>query len=475
MMNRRNVLWTAMAAAIASSKAVVATATSASQSVDVISDAAIRQLLIDRIDRIDRDQQSVGMVVGVVTPHRHSIVSYGLRAHPKLATTPETVFNLGSVTKVFTSLLLADTVRRGEVALDDPATKFLPPGLKALQRNGRSITLADLATHTSGLPSSIIAVPSANGAPATKLTVEQAYSSNPDDLYRFLAAYELTQDPGSQYIYSHLGMNLLAHILAVRANSSFAALLEQRILRPLRMKSTGGSQAKLNSSTGHDADLNPLPAEQGFGGAGGLQSSARDMVVFLEAAMGLHRTELTSAFATLLSVQRSTLEPNLKAALGWMVRTVDGRSFVEKGGTSIGFHSYVGYDPTRHVGVVVLSNSVNDIEDVGRHLLDATYPLTKIRRAIAVDPSRLDSYVGRYKLPPSTSVEITRDGDTLLASIDNSPKLKLYREADETFFLKQLDFIVAFQREAGGRVGSFQFLNDYLREKGIKVIAPRVE
>jgi CubicO group peptidase (beta-lactamase class C family) len=471
MINRRNVLWVAVTAAIASSKALAAIATPASQSVDVISDTAIRQILSDRIDR---DQQSVGMVVGIVTPDGHSFVTHGQRSEPKLPITQETVFNLGSVTKVFTSLLLADAVRRGEVALDDPAAKFLPPGLKALQRNGKSITLADLATHTSGLPSSIIALPSASGAPAPKLTVEQAYSSNPDDLFRFLAAYELTQDPGSQYIYSHLGMNLLAHILAVRANSSFGSLLEQRILRPLRMKSTGGT-AKLNSIAGHDADLNSLPAELGLGGAGGLQSSARDMAAFLEAAMGLHRTELTSAFAMLLSVQRPTLEPNLKAALGWMVRTVDGRTFVEKGGTSKGFHSYIGFDPSRRIGVVVLSNSVNDIEDVGRHLLDTTFPLAKIRRAIPVDPSRLDSYVGHYKLPPTTTVEITRDGDTLLASIDNSPKLKLYREADETFFLKQLDFIVAFQREPDGHIGSFQFLNDFLREKGIKVIAPRTE
>src|SRR5208282_2202122 len=112
------------------------------------SDSEIRQILVDRIDV---QQQSVGIVVGVIGPDGRRVIAYGhLEKGDPRPLNGDTIFELGSATKAFTSLLLADMVQRGEVALDDPVTKYLPPGVKMPERNGRSITLVDLATHTSG-------------------------------------------------------------------------------------------------------------------------------------------------------------------------------------------------------------------------------------------------------------------------------------------------------------------------------------
>ena len=116
----------------------------------VPSDSEIRQMLVDRIDV---QHQSIGIVVGVIGPETRRVIAYGhLEKSDPRPLNGDTIFEIGSATKVFTSLLLADIMQRGEVALDDPVAKYLPAGVKIPERNKRSITLVDLSTHTSGLP-----------------------------------------------------------------------------------------------------------------------------------------------------------------------------------------------------------------------------------------------------------------------------------------------------------------------------------
>jgi hypothetical protein len=119
-------------------------------SLSLTSDAQIREILAERVDV---QRRNVGIVVGIVTPGGRRIIPYGRFSHDESrALTGDTVFEIGSVTKVFTSALLADMARRGEVKLTDPVAKYLPATVTIGSNNGRTITLADLATHTSGLP-----------------------------------------------------------------------------------------------------------------------------------------------------------------------------------------------------------------------------------------------------------------------------------------------------------------------------------
>jgi D-alanyl-D-alanine-carboxypeptidase/D-alanyl-D-alanine-endopeptidase len=116
----------------------------------VPTDSDIRQILKDRIDRY---RQSVGLVAGVIEPTGRRVVAYGtLDQSSRQPVDGDTIFEVGSVTKVFTAVILADMVQRQEVALGDPASKYLPVGVTLPERGGRQITLLDLATHTSGLP-----------------------------------------------------------------------------------------------------------------------------------------------------------------------------------------------------------------------------------------------------------------------------------------------------------------------------------
>jgi D-alanyl-D-alanine-carboxypeptidase/D-alanyl-D-alanine-endopeptidase len=199
------------------------------QSLPVPSTDEIREILVKRIDQ---QKQAVGIVVGVIEPDGRRIVAYGNLANGDPRTLDgDTIFEIGSVTKVFTSLLLADMANRKEVTLDDPAAKYLPENVKMPERNGKSITLHDLSTHRSGLP------PNPSNL---KLNLRNPYAADysVNDLYQFLSGYELTRDPGSEVEYSNLDAGLLGRLLAYRAGTDYESLIGTRITGPLSMPDT---------------------------------------------------------------------------------------------------------------------------------------------------------------------------------------------------------------------------------------------
>lgn len=201
----------------------VASAAAAQSSSPVPSNEEIRKILTQRIDEA---KQSVGIVVGVIEPSGRRTVSYGALA--KGDTRPlngDTVFEIGSVSKVFTSLLMSDMVQRGEVSLTDPISKYLPVTVKVPERGGRVITLQDLSTHTSGLPR----MPN-NFMPKD---LENPYADySVEQMYQFLSGYTLARDIGAQYEYSNLGGGLLGHLLSRRAGMDTKRLFAPESRRP---------------------------------------------------------------------------------------------------------------------------------------------------------------------------------------------------------------------------------------------------
>ena len=411
----------------------------------VPSDADIRQILVDRIDL---QHQSIGIVVGVIGPEGRRLIAYGhLEKGDLRPLNGDTIFEIGSVTKVFTSLLLADMVQRGEVALGDPVAKYLPPAAKMPERNGRSITLVDLATHTSGLPR----LPS-NMSPKDPDNPYVDYSV--EQLYQFLSAYQLSRDIGSQYEYSNLGGGLLGHVLALRAGMSYEALVESRISTPLGMNSTRitlTAEMKARLAAGHNAALETvenwdLPT---LAGAGALRSTADDLLTFTAANLGYTKSPLAPAMAATLKVRRLTDQPGLEVALGWHIFTTGGKQIIWHNGGTGGYRSFMGFDPIARVGVVVLSNveTAAGVDDIGRHLLDPSVPLLtppKEHKQVGVDSSLFDRYVGRYQLAPDFIITITREGDHLFEQATDQPKFEIFPEGDRDYFLKVVDAQITF-------------------------------
>jgi CubicO group peptidase (beta-lactamase class C family) len=195
----------------------------------------IREILVRRVDL---QKQATGIVVGLIESSGRRLVTYGhlAKGDPR-EVDGDTIFEIGSVSKVFTSLLLADMVHRNEVALDDPAANYLPEHVRMPERSGRSITLRDLSTHRSGLPP----MPG-------NLVAKMAQRKDPDgahlgygvdDLYQFLSSYSLPRDPGSAFEYSNLGAGLLGHLLACRAGTDYESLVRHRNTQPLGKPDTG--------------------------------------------------------------------------------------------------------------------------------------------------------------------------------------------------------------------------------------------
>src|SRR5438105_12399524 len=182
------------------------------------SDVEIRKILAERLGE---NEKAVGIVVGVIDPQGRRIICYGHQnggdARPLDG---DTVFEIASVTKVFTALLLADMVEKNEVALSDPASKYLTAvTIKLPERNGHLITLLDLATHTSGLPFMPADAPPFSDPTAAK------YSTG--DLKRYLASYQLTRDIGSDWDYSNIGYWVLSEALAARTGKDIKDVIRQ--------------------------------------------------------------------------------------------------------------------------------------------------------------------------------------------------------------------------------------------------------
>jgi CubicO group peptidase (beta-lactamase class C family) len=446
-------------------------------------DAEIRAILADRIDV---QHKSVGMVVGIVTPQGRRLVTLGhLNQNDKRPLDGDTVFEIGSVTKIFTALLLSDMAERGEVQLSDPVATYLPPGVRMPEQNGRSVTLVDLATQTSGLPFFPPDIPLNDKARA----IDAAAKYTTGQLWGFLSQWHPTLEIGSKWEYSNVGFGLLGLALANRAGVDYESLIHARITGPLGLESTAiaispGMKSRL--AVGHDDKLQAAPPINmpAFLAAGCLRSTTNDLLTFLEAFMGYRESGLAPAMAAMLKTRRPG--PSFQQALGWWVVSMkegdDG--FVFHGGETPGFSGGIAYDPKTRVGVVVLSNGADDDGGLCWHLMRPAFPVAtsaaenarKTRSEIPIDPKLADSYAGQYKVigGPTDGVVITiehRGADLFFKSPTTPPQgLRLHAADERSFFITEADLQVTFPKDSTGRAPSLT-----IHWAGADVVVPRME
>ena len=437
-------------------------------------DTEIRKILAERVGS---ENSGIGMVVGIIDEKGRRVVAYGALAKgDKRPLNGDTIFEIGSMTKVFTSLVLMDMARKGEVAVTDPVSKYLPATVKVPERNNQKITLQDLSTQSSGLPR----MPS-NFHPKDESNPYADYSVQ--QLYQFLSGYKLTRDIGSQYEYSNLGVGLLGFALTRRAGVDYETMVRSRISKPLGMNSTRVTltpEMKMRLAIGHGPNLIAVSnwdIGAALAGAGALRSSANDILTFLAANLGYSKTPLAAAMAAELSIRRPGGSPDMQIAYGWHVQTRNGNSIVWHNGGTGGYRTYMGFDPKSRVGVVVLSNFSTGPgpDDIGRHLLDASYPLDKVEPVkehieITLDTKVLDNYVGSYQLSPSAILTISREGNQLFGQLTGQQKLELFPEAERRFFLKVVDAQVTFDSGAQGKA-----TQAVLHQNGRDTVAKRVD
>ena len=346
------------------------------------------------IDRLDRNKTNAAMVIGLIDPNGTQFYGYGKLSNSSNATVNEnTIFKIGSITKVFTTILLADMVNKGLINLDDPIEKYLPSHVSVPQFNGHKITVEDLATHTSGLPefpdnycTSFFDLYK-SGVQDTVQFRTDLFNCTKDytfeQLYQALSNFTLTREPGSKAEYSSFGIDLLGHIMTLKSNmSSFDKLVERNIINVLGMNDTGfalSDALKSRLAVGHfnGQELPTMNWSKPIDPSGALHSTASDMLKFLSANMGLIKTKLDNAMQESHLIRHDTgyvLPNNLQASdkddnmgvyigLGWFITTNFGHEVIWHNGATIGgYNAYMAFNLTTERGIVILcSTDTSDI------------------------------------------------------------------------------------------------------------------
>lgn len=394
------------------------------------------------------DGETPGIVLGLLEADGSTrIISYGSGGVNARPLGPRSVFEIGSITKVFTGILLADMVERGEVSLSDPVARYLPEGVRVPSRNGREITLLDLATHRSSLPRmpGNLTVDASN--PYPPYTMEQ--------MYAFLATHELRRDIGSEFEYSNMAVALLGEALARRAGGTWDEVVRQRVLQPLGMNMTStvvaGEMAEWNTQ-GHDEDggVAPYRGWPGLPGMGGLRSNAEDLLRFLAANTGPPASRLERVMRTAHEPRAATGE-NGQIGLNWLIQKSGGGTIVMHGGATAGYQTVIAFDPERGVGVVLLTNAAEFGDDLALDLLRR--PAGPAHREVAVSPDLLRRYAGVYEMAPGRRVVVRLEDDGhLTVQLPRNVRFRMYADSDSTFFLKRTPGAVRFTRHGDGQV-----------------------
>jgi D-alanyl-D-alanine-carboxypeptidase/D-alanyl-D-alanine-endopeptidase len=435
----------------------------------VASDADILAIIKQRVD----EKRSAGIVVGVIDADgRSRVIAYGDPGPGQPALDRNTVFEIGSISKVFTATILADMVKKGQVSLDDPVQKYLPSTVHIPTRNGKAITLGSLSEQNSGLPR----MPG-NFHPADQANPYADYSVQ--QMYDYLSGYSLTRDPGEKFEYSNLGVGLLGHALSRAAGTSYEELVRERVLAPLGMTHTAITLTpwmKSHLALGHDEQGKvvanwDLPT---FAGAGAIRSTMDDMLKFLDANLHPERGPLQQEMA--FAHQERAAAGNMGIGLNWLSIHAGADTIVWHNGGTGGYRSFIGMEPSRKLGVVILTNTTGaGADDIGLHLLNPALPLTPKpappaqHTAIEVGADVLARYVGSYQLAPGLVLEVTMKDGALFVHPTDQATLRLWPESETDFFLKELDAQLSFVRDAQGAVTSA-----VLHQNGQNQTAPKV-
>jgi serine-type D-Ala-D-Ala carboxypeptidase/endopeptidase len=420
----------------------------ATQLPDVLTEAEVQEL--DAMaNAVLEEGLAPNFVVGVLRNGKSAVYGYGSLNEAGDAPDGDTLYEIGSVSKVFTGVLLADAHLRGEFGLEDALADHAPEGTVVPQKGGDPICLWHLATHTSGLNR----MPPGYAPPDR---TDPFAGGTLDDIWAAVAKSKLRRAPLAKVQYSNFAVGLLGHVLAGPTQADYDRRLLERITGPLGMRDTHlalSPERAPRLAQGHDAAIlatNHWTFDV-LGGAGGILSSANDMVRFAQA--NLHPAD--DALGKALKLAQEPLHDMegapISIGLCWHMNSDTG--VLWHNGQTGGYHAFFALKPEHDLAVIVLSGcSDGTTEIVGNRLYQVLMggpdvPAFDLRRSVRVDPEILARYAGEYDLAMAGTFVIEHDAIGLIAKLGDQPALRLYAESETEFFYRAVDARITFEME----------------------------
>ncbi len=323
-------------------------------------------LLIDKVvTDYMRTPANCGLSIAVFKNNETTFYNYGETARDtKQLPNSKSIYEIGSITKVFTGLLLAKAIEDKKVKLEDDIRLYLPSTCKKLMAGNQIITLQHLVTHTSGIPS----VP--DDMFTGKFDSLNPYIHyNKERIIRFLSKLSITEKPGKKMEYSNLGMGLLGIILADVYKQTYEALVQSMIVTPLnlttvKMSLNGNEQSQFVNGYNSDGESTPHWDLGDLCGAGGLRSTPKDMLQFMIANLNATLPFIKVAQQSLFQTERDNI------GMAWVIQKTKARNtLVWHNGGTYGFSSFAGLVKEKNCAVVILSNSGNSVDAMALSIL----------------------------------------------------------------------------------------------------------
>jgi serine-type D-Ala-D-Ala carboxypeptidase/endopeptidase len=411
-------------------------------------------------------QQNYGIAVAWVDAQGAAFFQAGnFSADDKRLITPDTQFEIGSITKVFTALLLAESERAGRVNRNDPAAKFLMPANDPAQAKLAKITLLTLATHSSGLPR----LPSNIGQNPDGAANPYAHYDHAA-LIKALRLHGSVASSGKQVVYSNYGVSVLGEALGAAWGTTYADALHSHVLAPLGLTHTtlamAGRTASPAIAPGHAnraiaSNWTFLAAAP----AGALRSSTRDLAKFLQAVLSEHDTPLASAFAATLTPQMSAPDLGGDMGLGWILYKDGEKSLAWHNGATGGYSSFLGVIRGKGAaGVAVLTNCTENVDDIGMDFLGVKMP-----KPAHTQVSNASEYIGTYTLSAAFQITITEQDGTLYGKATGQSRFAIRKLAPDHFAIVGVPAEITFQRSNGKKITALILHQNGVEQRGVRV------
>lgn len=441
-----------------------------------------------------------GLSIGYIEGDRFGIVHLGSATRSGKNADNLTLYELGSISKVFTGILLADAVLRGQIDLNAPAAVDNAAGIRLPSRDGKPITWLDLSTHRSGLPR----LPG-NFAPADMKDPYRGYDAK--QAAAFVNDYALPRVPGEKQEYSNLGTALLGYLVAQQAGKSYDELLRERITEPLKMTDCAVDRSEAQAkrlAAPHDrvgSVTSPWTFED-LPGAGGIHANMRDMMRLAKAQLEPPAGPVGEAIEFAWKQQRDADKSGPAMGLGWMIAG-DGQTRWHNGGTG-GFHTAIFINRELKAAAIVLCNTSVDqpIDQLAMQIIqkaagqdvqppkpeDAVAaadgdddedekdakaddaPAKGAGKKAVINAKLRGRLVGRYQLAPNFIFDVRDEKGHLMVGITNQPTQEVFPDSPTRWSYRSVDATLEFKLPKSGPARSL-----VLHQNGAKQVARRIK